>query len=68
MGVTTDRIIGVVLLLIGMSMLLIAADLIFLAEVEWTVLAVVEVSLLAAVGVAAIIFGFKRMLAGAHPH
>ena len=63
MGIKIDKVIGVVLVLIGVSMLLIAGDVAFLAEVEWTVRAIADVSLLAAMGVTAIVFGCKRLLA-----
>ena len=62
MGIKIDKIIGLVLALIGVSMLLIAADLAFVAEVDWTPRAIADVSLLAAIGVTAIIFGLKRAL------
>ena len=63
MGIKVDKLIGAVLALIGLSMLLIAADLVFIAEVEWTARAIADVSLLASIGIAAIVFGLKRMLA-----
>ena len=62
MGIKIDKIIGAVLALVGISMLLIAADLALIAEVQWTPRAIADVSLLAAIGVAAIIFGLKRAL------
>jgi hypothetical protein len=62
-GIKIDKLIGLVLVLIGVSMLLIAADLAFVAEVDWTVRAIADVSLLAAMGVTAIVFGCKRLLA-----
>lgn len=67
MGIKIDKIIGVVLVLIGLSMLLIVADLVFIAEVEWTFRAIADVSLLSAIGVTAIVFGVKRLLAVKKP-
>lgn len=66
MGVRIDKIIGLVLVLIGISMLLIAADLAFIAEVEWTGRAIANVSLLAAIGLTAIVFGCKRLAVRRH--
>ena len=63
MGVRIDRIIGVVLALIGVSMLLVAADLTFIADVVWSPRAVLDISLLGAIGIAAIAFGLSRALA-----
>lgn len=63
MGIKVDKMIGVVLVLIGISMLLLAADLAFLADVDWSARAIADVSLLASIGLAAIVFGAKRALA-----
>lgn len=67
MGIRIDKLIGVVLVLIGISMLLIVADLAFIAEVVWTGRAIADVSLLSAIGLAAIVFGLKRLLAARKP-
>jgi hypothetical protein len=62
-GIKVDKLIGVVLVLIGISMVLIAADLVFIAEVDWSARAIADVSLLASIGIAAVVFGCKRFLA-----
>ena len=67
MGVTGRRAIGVLLLLAGVSMLLIAADLVYFADVVWEPYALFEVSLLASIGIASVVFGFKGMLAAGRP-
>lgn len=62
MGIRIDKLIGVVLVLIGISMLLLAADLVFIAEVIWSARAIADVTLLASIGIGAIVFGAKTLL------
>ena len=52
-----DRIIGVVLVLIGISILLICADLAFIRKIAWTPIAISDITLLTMIALAAIGFG-----------
>ena len=62
MGINIDRIIGVVLLLIGISMLLICADLAFVQKIAWTPMAISDVAVLTMIAVTAIGFGSHYLL------
>ena len=62
MGINIDRIIGVVLLLIGISMLLICADLAFIRKIAWTPMAISDVTVLIMIALAAIGFGSNFLL------
>jgi len=63
MGVAANRVAGVALVFAGLFVLLLVADLLFIAEVVWRPSEVAFTVLLAAIGAGAIAYGCRRFAA-----